>query len=153
MIKKEEVFIVKKRYCFLAIIPLLSILLSSCYLAYLTPWEKEYYAHRENYVTATGTITFIKYNEEQSALYFSFSDLTPGFPDHMFKIVGENLLTAQENGIDEKIYVGKQVEFVSAPKYFGDGYIMPIIAITVDDEVLLPFNEGFENFQKWLKVN
>lgn len=138
----------KKRIYLFAAIFLLSFLLSSCYL---TAKEKEYYAHKENYVTAVGTITFINYNEENTALYLGFSDLTPGFSDSCFKIVGENLLTVQKNGIDQKIQIGKQVEFVSATKYFGDGYVMPMVAISVDGEVLLLFDEGFDNFQEWLK--
>lgn len=127
---------------------LLSCLLSSCYLA---AKEKEYYAHKENYVTAVGTITFINYNEEKTALYLGFSDLTPRFSDDSFKIVGDNFLTVQGNGIDKKVQIGKQVEFVSATRYFGDGYVMPIVAISVDGEVLLSFDEGYDNFQKWLK--
>lgn len=127
---------------------LVTFLLSSCYL---TAKEQEYYAHKENYVTAVGTITFMNYNEEKTALYLGFSDLTPRFSDDCFKIVGENFHTVEKNGINEKIQIGKQVEFVSATRYFGDGYVMPIVAISVDGEVLLSFDEGFDIFQEWLK--
>ncbi len=57
----------------------------------------------------------------------------------------------QSHGIDEKLKIGNSIEFVTAPKYFGDGYVMPIVAISVDGEALLSFDEGFENFQDWLK--
>ena len=33
-------------------------------------------------------------------------------------------------------------------KYFGDGYSMPIVSISVNGEVLLSFDEGFENLMK-----
>ena len=40
---------------------------------------------------------------------------------------------------------------MTAPKCFGDGYVMPIVAVSVDGEVLLEFEEGFENFLEHLK--
>ena len=113
---------------------------------------KAYYAQKDNYVTATGTVDFINYSEEGDVLHIGFSDLTPGFSDCAFKIVGENLRIVQENGIDEKLQMGQKIEFVSATKYFGDGYVMPIVAITIHGETLLEFDEGFENLQEWLKT-
>ena len=121
--------------------------LSGCYA-----YEKQkYYSQEENYVNVTGTLTFINYNDEESILYLGFSDLNPDFDDNCFKIVGENLSIAQENGIDEKIKIGDQIEFVSAPEYFGDGYVMPIVEISVDGEVLLDFEKGYENWLKWIE--
>lgn len=126
---------------------LLCILMSlpSCYLSK----KINYYSQRDNYITATGTVIHIKYNEDNSSLYLAFSELDPKFDDINFKIVGANLPIVQENGIDEKIELGDQVEFISAPKYFGDGYVMPIVAISVDGETLLDFEEGFSN---WLNL-
>ena len=72
------------------------------------------------------------------------------FDDNSFKIVGENLLIVRQNGIDEKLEIGDQVTFVTAPRYFGDGYVMPIVEITVNEEELLSFEDGFANFLKWL---
>lgn len=37
------------------------------------------------------------------------------------------------------------ITFVSAPEYFGDGYCMPIVALSVNGEELLTFDEGVEN--------
>lgn len=58
----------------------------------------------------------------------------------------------QKNNIDEQIKIGDTIQFVTAPKYFGDGYVMPIVAISVDGEVLLEFEEGYANFLKWLEI-
>ena len=46
-----------------------------------------------------------------------------------------------KNGISEKIKLGDTVEFVTAPRYFGDGYVMPIVAISVEGEQLLDYEE------------
>ena len=111
---------------------------------------KGYYAQKSNYVNTTGNVTHISYNEDRSALYLGFSDLNPQFDDNSFKIVGDNLPIVQQNGIDEKIEIGDQVEFISAARYFGDGYVMPIVEISINEEELLSFEEGFPNLLKWL---
>ncbi len=111
---------------------------------------KNYYSQKSNYVNATGIVTHISYNEDRSALYLGFSDLNPQFDDNSFKIVGDNLPIVQHNGIDEKIKIGDQVHFITAAKYFGDGYVMPIVEISVNEEELLSFDEGFANLLKWL---
>lgn len=111
---------------------------------------EKYYSDKSNYINATGIVTHISYNEDQSLLCFGFSDLDPQFDDNSFKIVGDNLLIVRQNGIDEKIKIGDQVSFITAPKYFGDGYIMPIVEISVNGEELLDFEEGFANLLKWL---
>lgn len=127
----------------------LILVLSACFS--LTAREKEhYYSEKDNYVEATGIVEYIKYNDERTAIYIGFSELNPKLDDVNFKIVGKNLPIVQENGIDEKIQLGDQVEFITAPKYFGDGYVMPIVSISVDGEELLSYEEGYANFLEWL---
>ena len=111
---------------------------------------RDYYSQKNNYINATGIVSHISYNEDKTALYLGFSDLTPQFDDNSFKIVGDNLPIVQEKGIDEKIKIGDQVDFITAPRYFGDGYVMPIVEISVNEEELLDFEEGFTNLLKWL---
>ena len=48
---------------------------------------------------------------------------------------------------------GKTIEFVTAPGTWGDGYIYPIVEITIDGETLLEFEEGFPNFLEYFKKN
>lgn len=111
---------------------------------------KDYYSQKSNYVNATGIVTHISYNENRSALYLGFSNLNPQFDDNSFKIVGDNLPIVQQNDIDEKIKIGDQVDFITAARYFGDGYVMPIVEISVNEEELLSFEDGFANLLKWL---
>ena len=83
-----------------------------------------------------------------------FSDISEGFSyTETFKIVGENLAVVKQNGIDEKLEIGKTMEFVTAPGGWGDGYVYPIVEISVDGETLLGFEEGFPNFLEHLKKN
>lgn len=110
----------------------------------------EYYTQKENYISVTGTISSIKYNEEATALYIDFSELSPVLDDTCFKIVGENLDIVKANRIDDKLKIGEQIIFITAPKYFGDGYVMPIVSISISGENLLGFEEGYENLIDWL---
>ncbi len=112
--------------------------------------ERKYYSQKENYISVTGTISSIKYNDDATALYLDFSELTPTLDDTCFKIIGDNLQIVQSNKIDTKLEIGTQISFITAPRYFGDGYVMPIVAISVDGESLLDFEEGYENLIDWL---
>ena len=132
---------------FLPLVLCIIVVFSSC----TSRKEIQYYSERNNYITATGTVMHIKYNEKKDALYLGFDELLPEFSDRTFKIVGKNLTVVQENDIDQKLKLGDHVEFISAPRYFGDGYAMPIVGITVDGEVLLEFEEGYDNWLKWIK--
>ena len=133
-------------------IVLIFILCTVLFCSGCSYWVREvkYYSQRDNYVNAVGTVTHIAYSEDNMELCLGFSELTPTFDDTDFEIVGENLRIAQDNGIDTKIKIGDQVEFITAPRYFYDGYIMPIVAISVNGECLLEFEEGFGNFFKWI---
>ena len=130
----------------LLLIICIAIFLSSCN----AKQQLEYYSNPDNYITVVGTVTHIKYNEERDSLYLGLHQIPTEFSDNSFKIVGENLLIAQENGIDQKLKIGEQVEFISAPKYFGDGYVMPIVGLTVDGEILLTFEQGYRNWIEWI---
>ena len=138
-----------QKWIMLFVLCVVLIMLSSCYAVR----ELKYYAQKENYVNATGIVTHIAYynkSTDDSELFIEFSDLTPSFSDTRFSIVGKNLQIVQSNGIDDKLKIGDQVEFISAIEYFGDGYHMPIIAITINGESLLEFEDGFPNYLEWL---
>lgn len=130
---------------------LLLVVLSFCLVSCkMTKKEQEYYQDKNNYIEATGTVTHVKYNENSTILYLGFSGLTPGFDDNSFKIVGGNVSILKSNNVE--IELGDKLTFITAPKYFGDGYIMPIVALWKDDECLLDFETGFSNFQSYLKT-
>ena len=129
------------------IITTVCILLCSCNSSKII----EYYSQKENYISVTGTVTSMKYNEDDTVLYVDFSELSSVFDDTCFKIVGENLEIVNANKIADKLKIGEQVTFITAPKYFGDGYVIPIVAISINGENLLDFEEGYGNLLDWLK--
>ena len=116
-----------------------------------TSRQIEYYSNKSNYISAKGEVSNIEYNEDGDVLYITFSNISEPFSDTRFKIVGENLLVVKSNGIDQKVKIGNEVEFISATKYFGDGYVMPIVGLSLEEEVLLEFEVGYDNLIEWLK--
>lgn len=124
----------------------LALLLCSC----TSPQMRKYYANKSNYITATGTVNHFCYDVDSPILYLEFSDLTPRFDDDTFKIVGKNFKIVQEKEINKKIKIGDKIDFITAPRYFSDGYVMPIVSVTVNGEELLTFKDGFNNLQEWL---
>jgi len=124
----------------------MSASLSACQASQM----REYYATESNYVTAFGTVAFFSMNEAEKALYIDFLTTTPTFDDTCFKIVGNNYDLVLERGIGDFLQNGSQIEFITAPRYFGDGYVMPIVSMSADGETILAFDEGYENFLEWL---
>ena len=126
----------------------LSGLLTSC----LSIRYRIYYPVKDNYIEVSGVVIHMKYNKDHTELHIAFSDMDRKLDDRSFEIVGENLRTVEKNGIDDKIKIGDRVTFVTAPKYFGDGYVMPIVAISANGESLLDFDEGFKNFMDYMNI-
>ena len=112
--------------------------------------SEDYYADESNYITAVGTVCHIRYTDDGEELYLGISGLGSEFADVNFRIIGDGLTVAQGRGIDGKLQIGDEVTFISAPSYFGDGYVVPLAALTVHGETLVEFGEGFESIQRWM---
>ena len=110
----------------------------------------DYYCEKDNYISATGVVTHITYSNSMDQIYIAFDEMDYSFSDNNFKIVGKSLTIAQENGLDAKLDIGDKVVFCCAPRYFGDGYVIPIVALSVEGEVLLDMDEGIVNLGEWL---
>ena len=140
-VKRNACSMIVKRITTALLVCVLCVLLASCKSSKIV----DYYSDPDNYVTASGTITYVNCDEDNEVVYLGFSDLSPSFSDSCFKISGKNYELICESGLLETLTLGQQVTFMSAPKYFGDGYVMPIVWITVDDNTYLNFEEGMAN--------
>lgn len=138
-------------YRYLTLLTVICLVFSIFFACGFLDNQKGYYSNKENYINVTGIITNVKYNDTLDIMYITLSDISPKLDDCCFKIVGENLKIVQKNGVDDKLELGKNIDFVTAPKYFGDGYVMPIVSLSVDGEELLSFEDGYSNFQTWLQ--
>ena len=128
-------------------------LLYSCYRFSYPYGMQEYYSDKANYIRVEGTVSHFRYtSHSKTKLYLAFDDVTDSRLEHKdFVMEGNNLTIAQEQGLDEKVTIGSRVSFVTAPKCFYDGCVLPIAALSIDGEDLLLFDEGFENLQQIYK--
>lgn len=141
--KKE--YMNKKIYKSITLVLLLAMLVSitGCFRYR----EKIYYSDKENFISATGTVTHMKSNDKAKKFFIAFSDLSARFEDNNFYISYEDLQLIRDD-IWNLVHIGDSIEFVSAPKVFGDGYTLPIVSLTVNGEVLLDFETGWKNLMK-----
>ncbi len=117
---------------------------SSCW----TLREKIYYNDKENFVTVSGVVTFINLTDD-GLLYLGIDlEENHGFSDSSFKLNEANTDIVVKNGLLDSLTIGKRCTIISAPKYFGDGYVYPIVEIQIDDCVYLEFDQGYKNFMK-----
>lgn len=130
----------KKILCFALLLG--TLFFSSC----LDARMERYYSDKDNFVIASGTVDSVEYSGETDAIFISFTDLTPAFADNLFSVASESGKILRSKRIENKLHPGDRVEFVSAVAYFGDGYVMPIVSLTIDGEELLSFEEGYANF-------
>lgn len=135
---------IKERYSSKRILIMLLIVclvsLTSCY----QHKKYEYYADENNFITVTAEISFL--NETETMLYLEFSNLPESFSDDYFKIIDENWKLVKQNMGDQRFSIGDEVTFITAPRYFGDGYVMPIVAISYKGKWLLEYEQGYPNF-------
>lgn len=116
----------------------------------------KYYSNKNNFVQVTGVVTYIAYTDKESsikenAVYIGLEEAPEGFSDTCFKIIGKNYDIVIQNGIKELLQYGTEVTIISAPEYWGDGYVMPIAAIIIGDTVLLDFETGHAYLMEWLE--
>ena len=107
--------------------------------------EKEYYMDINNYITEEAVVDTITYDKKLEYIGIRLSEISDVYQGERFIIEGENLDIVLANGILEKIEPNSVIEFTSAPAFFGNGYLMPIVQLSIDGETLLSFEEGYAN--------
>ena len=108
-----------------------------------------YYSNEQNYIEITGTIDHVMFDDEQKVFYLGFSSLSQKTDDDCFKVVGDAYSRVVAN--KEYIQIGATATFVTAPKYYGNGYVMPIVSLSVDGRNVLEYEDGFPSLLDWLK--
>ena len=141
------IFRALKKGCILFLILLFMMLVAGVEACY-TVQEAAYYSKKSNFITATGNVSYIKYNEDKNRLYMAFPEDNETLKWITYHIADENLRIVQERGIDEKMKLGDSVTIGYGPRVFGDGYSIPVVQISVNGEELLSFEEGYPNLMK-----
>lgn len=112
--------------------------------------ERKYYRDVENYINSSAIVEYIGYNREESdEVYFWLDEPTGIYQGKTFYLCGESSRLVLERGLFDKIRVGDTVTFSSAPRYFANGWQMPIVRLATErGEELLSFEEGYQNLME-----
>ena len=108
--------------------------------------EYRYYSDKENFITREGKIDHIAVGDDY--IVIGFETLPEPYSCEGFAIKGENCDVIKQNGFLAQVSIGDTVTFISAPRYFGDGYNRPIVAISTSSRTYLEFDVGWNNLMK-----
>ena len=109
--------------------------------------EYNYYKNVNNYVYASGQLDNYRFYED--SLYISINDLNYEFSRNKFRLEGENVNLLKHRGFEQYMTPNVNIEIATAPRYFGNGYKMQIVALSIDGYTLLEFEEGYDNLMDW----
>ena len=109
--------------------------------------EYNYYKNVNNYVYASGQLDNYRFYED--SLYISINDLNYEFSRNKFRLEGENVNLLKQRGFEQYMTPNVNIEIATAPRYFGNGYKMQIVALSIDGYTLLEFEEGYDNLMDW----
>ena len=107
--------------------------------------EKEYYANFDHFITEEAVVEKINYNEEDKYIVLILGEIDETYQDNNFIIRSDNADIVLENGLLYTLQIGDVITFTSAPQIFGDGYMMPIVSLSVEGKELLNINIGYQN--------
>lgn len=123
----------------------LIILLLCCSSCSTAPQEKQHYLDLSNFSSFTAEIRDFSYDANSYTAHMAFELRPDGYYINEFVLEGRNLSIARANGLLEKVSVGDIVTVTSAACVFYNGDSMPVVALTVNGESLLDFDEGYAN--------
>ncbi len=107
--------------------------------------EKSYYSDPDNFISDTATVEKIVYDSDEGILVLSLSNINAAYNDTVFVSRGKNAALLLQNNILDKVTVGDTITYISAPGCYSDGYMFPIVGLSVNEEELLSFDLGYAN--------
>jgi len=107
--------------------------------------EKKYYANFDHFITEEAVVENIIYNEEDHYIALWLDELDAAYQDNSFIIRSHNTDVVLENDLLDTLQIGDTITFTSAPQIFGDGYMMPIVGLSIEGKELLNINTGYQN--------
>lgn len=147
----------KRKIAFLIYIICIPFLLVSC------DWDGplrremlEYYVQDENYTSLTGIVKEVDYFKVKDEMYLTIELLNlelleedQTFTFFMKKDGKVDFVIVNWSKFDFEIKEGR-IFFTSADFHFYNGHTLPIIALSNEEEELISFAEGKQNYIDWI---
>ena len=135
-----------KKYLYWIALLLVTVLCMTSCAIFEASWDakaEKYYSDQANFVERCAVVTHIQQSDD-GKIYMEVEQ-PDGFSDVCFKLDGASSKIAKDNGFITEVQVGDEITFISAPRYFGDGYVYPIVSLFKEGKVYLSFDVGYEN--------
>ena len=112
----------------------------------------DYYSNAENYSFLKGKISSVVVDEEERQIHLEIDILTPGHAFTSNPHTGlSQFIIVDFTEEERKLSVDEEVEFMSAPMYFYNGHVLPVVSLKVGDTEIMTFEEGRERYLLWIK--
>lgn len=152
---KRILFIIKKISLILGVISLFCLLVSSVFIFILTGGCEmglnrlknkmlNAYCNDDNYISFFGEVVEIS-KEDTSVIIIKCVDLKKyvDSEDSKYKCI---IYSNDSLSMD----IGDNIYFTTIPIIFNDGQLIPIVSITINNEIILDITEGKENLINWV---
>lgn len=103
----------------------------------------EYYSDDSNYINLDGVIVSIDYCQWEIDITTEDSGITAEGPVKFDVMIDLDLLDEME--------IGDEISFVTAPMYFYNGHIWPIVAVEKDGKTYVSFEDGKAHYLHWIE--
>ncbi len=138
-----------KKLCIFILIFIVLINFVSCILN--TPLRNsmvDYYKCESNYEKFNGIIASINNSRDGIVLEVTILDLQHNYPLN----TNGNQEFLLINSIEENfnLEIKEEVTLISAPKFFYNGHILPVVYLEKNGEVLLEYTVGKECYLNWI---
>ena len=103
----------------------------------------EYYSDDSNYINLDGVIVSIDTSQWEIDITTENSGITAEGPVTFHVMIDLDWLDEME--------VGDEISFVTAPMYFYNGHIWPVVAVEKDGKTYVSFEDGKERYLQWIE--
>lgn len=134
----------KKYVSILLLLSSIFFIVSCDYNAPLRKKMLEYYSDDNNYVELQGVVI----SPENDCGYMEIDILTES---HVFPLNAQTGYGEFESGLIYNLTPGDKITLVSAPMYFYNGHVLPVMALKKDDVVILTFEDGKSSYLAWIE--
>ena len=112
----------------------------------------DYYSQEENYLQLNGRIMSLQYNEGNDELFLEIelNGDNHSFPTNAETGYGEFALVSWSM-YDFSLQENDVVAFSSAPMYFYNGHVLPIVQLEKNGQEYLSLTAGINRYTEWIK--
>ena len=109
-----------------------------------TAQEKEFYSNKDNFENVNGVFDRLEKYKGNYYIYLKNIDSDRYFRELRFRVSNTNFAYLDDSGFFDEVHNGDSVTICLAYDYFGDGYVIPVVAVSANGKDYLDFENGWQ---------